>query len=106
MAYVMPPTLTPAEPAGAAVAPRDGVLVDVRDLRVQFQLDEGTVKAVDGATFHVNRGETLGIVGESGCGKSMTARAILRIVAKPGKIVGGQILYHRDGKAGSGTGGV
>ena len=73
-------------------------LVDVRDLRVQFNLDEGTVKAVDGATFDIRRGETLGIVGESGCGKSMTARSILRIVARPGRIVGGQILYHRDGK--------
>src|ERR1700736_4288058 len=71
------------------------LLIEVKELRTHFQLDEGTVKAVDGATFDIHRGQTLGIVGESGCGKSMTARSILRIVGRPGKIVGGQILYHR-----------
>jgi oligopeptide/dipeptide ABC transporter ATP-binding protein len=72
-------------------------LIELRDLRVHFDLDEGTVKAVDGADLTVRRGRTLGVVGESGCGKSMTARAILRIVGKPGRIVGGEILYHRNG---------
>jgi oligopeptide/dipeptide ABC transporter ATP-binding protein len=70
-------------------------LIEIKALRTYFELDEGTVKAVDGATFDIHRGQTLGIVGESGCGKSMTARSILRIVGRPGKIVGGQILYHR-----------
>jgi peptide/nickel transport system ATP-binding protein len=72
------------------------VLLEVRDLKTYFQLDEGLVRAVDGATFTVERGKTLGIVGESGCGKSVTARSILRIVPRPGRIVGGEILYHRD----------
>ncbi|MCD6286406.1 MAG: ABC transporter ATP-binding protein [Anaerolineae bacterium] len=53
------------------------------------------VRAVDGAQFDIYRGKTLGVVGESGCGKSVTARSIMRIVPKPGRIVGGQILYHR-----------
>ena len=53
------------------------------------------VKAVDGVDLNVPRGQTLGIVGESGCGKSITARSILQIVDTPGRIVGGQILYRR-----------
>ena len=57
----------------------------------------GLVKAVDGASFDIYAGKTLGIVGESGCGKSVTARSIMRIVDRPGKIVGGQILLRRDG---------
>ena len=71
------------------------LLVEVKDLKTYFYLDEGMVRAVDGAQFDVYRGKTLGVVGESGCGKSVTARSIMRIVPKPGRIVGGQILYHR-----------
>jgi peptide/nickel transport system ATP-binding protein len=71
-------------------------LLSVRDLQTFFFADEGTTKAVDGASFDVLPGRTLGIVGESGCGKSVTARSILRIVERPGRIVGGQILLHRD----------
>jgi len=66
----------------------------VRDLRVDFPLDEGTVRAVDGVTFSLERGRTLGVVGESGCGKTVTAQSILRIVPRPGRIVGGEILYY------------
>ncbi len=69
-------------------------LLEVEDLKTHFFLDEGTVRAVDGASFKVHRGETLGVVGESGCGKSLTARSILRIVRPPGRIVGGKILWH------------
>ncbi len=72
------------------------VLLEVRNLRTYFFLDEGTVKSVDGASFGIYRGQTLGVVGESGCGKSVTARSILRIVDPPGRIVEGEILYHRD----------
>jgi peptide/nickel transport system ATP-binding protein len=71
-------------------------LLSVRDLRTSFFQDEGTTKAVDGATFDVMPGKTLGIVGESGCGKSVTAQSILRIVGHPGRIVGGEIVLTRE----------
>jgi len=70
-------------------------LVEVKDLKVQFDVRDGIIKAVDGATFEIRRGRTLGLIGESGCGKSVTARAILQMVPKPGKVTGGEILYHR-----------
>lgn len=72
----------------------DTALLSVRDLKTYFFQDEGTVKAVDGASFDIYEGKTLGVVGESGCGKSVTARSILRIVEKPGQIVEGQILFR------------
>src|SRR4030081_2329335 len=74
----------------------DQPLLSVRDLQTYFMADEGTVKAVDGVSFDVYPGQTLGIVGESGCGKSVTAHSILRVVEEPGRIVGGQILLRRD----------
>jgi len=70
-------------------------LLSVRDLRTNFFQDEGTTKAVDGASFDVAPGKTLGIVGESGCGKSVTAQSILRIVDRPGRIVAGEIILTR-----------
>jgi len=70
------------------------ILVEVRDLRTSFFLDEGEVRAVDGATFAIRRGRILAIVGESGCGKSVTAYSILRIVQEPGRITGGRIVLH------------
>ena len=75
----------------------DSPLLAVRDLKTYFFQDDGLVKAVDGASFDVFPGRTLGIVGESGCGKSVTARSIMRIVDRPGRIVGGQILLQRNG---------
>ncbi len=69
-------------------------LIEVKDLKAYFFLHEGTVRAVDGATFAIRRGKTLGVVGESGCGKSVTSQAILRIVPPPGRIVSGQIIFH------------
>jgi len=71
------------------------LLLEVKDLKTYFFLDEGTVRAVDGVTFTIRRGQTLGVVGESGCGKSVTGQSILRIVPSPGRIVEGEILYHR-----------
>lgn len=68
-------------------------LLDVQDLRVQFFTDDGVVRAVDGLSFSIEKGKTLGIVGESGCGKSMTSLAILRLIPSPGKIAGGKILF-------------
>jgi peptide/nickel transport system ATP-binding protein len=82
----------------------DDILLSVRDLHTHFLLDEGVVKAVDGVSFDLRRGQTLGIVGESGCGKSITARSILRIVDRPGRIVAGQMLFNRPNRRGAGTG--
>jgi oligopeptide/dipeptide ABC transporter ATP-binding protein len=70
-------------------------LLSVRDLKTYFYQDEGVVRAVDGVSFDVAPGATLGIVGESGCGKSVTARSILRIVDRPGRIVEGEIRFRR-----------
>ena len=71
-------------------------LLSVRNLRTSFFQDEGTTRAVDGASFDVLPGKTLGIVGESGCGKSVTAQSILRIVEHPGRIVEGEIILTRE----------
>jgi peptide/nickel transport system ATP-binding protein/oligopeptide transport system ATP-binding protein len=69
-------------------------LLRVSDLRVHFESDEGTVKAVDGVSFEVAEGETLAVVGESGCGKSVTAMSILRLMeSQGGKVVGGQVEF-------------
>jgi peptide/nickel transport system ATP-binding protein len=70
-------------------------LLSVRNLRTSFFQDEGTTQAVDGASFDVSPGKTVGIVGESGCGKSVTAQSILRIVDRPGRIVAGEIVLTR-----------
>jgi oligopeptide/dipeptide ABC transporter ATP-binding protein len=70
-------------------------LLSVKDLKAYFHLDEGIVKAVDGVTFDIQAGHVLGIVGESGCGKSVTMKAILRILEPPGKIESGEILWNR-----------
>ncbi len=69
-------------------------LLSVRDLRTHFFTDEGVVHSVDGVSFDIFAGKTLGVVGESGCGKSVTARSILRIVEQPGRIIGGEILLR------------
>jgi oligopeptide/dipeptide ABC transporter ATP-binding protein len=70
-------------------------ILQVRDLHTHFFADEGVVRAVDGTSFDLFAGRTLGIVGESGCGKSVTARSLLRIVERPGRIVSGEILLRR-----------
>src|SRR5215472_16917168 len=76
-------------------------LLSVRNLQTYFAQDEGTVKAVDGVDLQMDAGATLGIVGESGCGKSVTARSILRIVDRPGRIVGGEICFRRPAASGA-----
>jgi len=69
-------------------------LLEVRDLETHFFTEEGVTRAVDGVSFAIDAGRTLGMLGESGCGKSMTALSILRLVPPPGRIVGGEILYQ------------
>jgi oligopeptide/dipeptide ABC transporter ATP-binding protein len=70
-------------------------LLEVKDLKTYFFLRRGVVKAVNGVSFTVDEGETLGLVGESGCGKSITCLSVLRLVPKPaGRIVGGEILFN------------
>ena len=75
----------------------DNVL-DVKDLRVYFYTDEGTARAVDGVSFSVRRGSVVAIVGESGCGKTVTAYSILRLIQDPGRIVDGSIMLARQDK--------
>jgi oligopeptide/dipeptide ABC transporter ATP-binding protein len=77
-------------------------LLEVNNLKTHFHLDQGIVRAVNGVNFTVRRGQTVGLVGESGCGKSILARSILRIVPAPGRIVEGNILFHRNGGNGDG----
>jgi peptide/nickel transport system ATP-binding protein/oligopeptide transport system ATP-binding protein len=72
------------------------VLIDIRNLKTHFFTDDGVVKAVDGVNFSIYRGKTLGVVGESGCGKSVTALSVMRLISPPGRIVEGEILF--DGK--------
>jgi oligopeptide transport system ATP-binding protein len=70
-------------------------LLDIRNLKTHFFTDEGVVRAVDGVDMHIAKGETLGVVGESGCGKSVTALSVMKLIPQPpGKIVEGQILYN------------
>ena len=71
-------------------------LLTIDNLRTHFFLDEGTVRAVDGVSLTIGRGETVAIVGESGCGKSVTAFSILQLISQPGKIVSGDIRLHRE----------
>jgi oligopeptide/dipeptide ABC transporter ATP-binding protein len=71
-------------------------LLEVKDLKTYFFTEDGVVKSVDGVNFYVNPGEVMGLVGESGCGKSVTSLSIMRLISPPGKIVSGQILF--DGK--------
>ena len=77
----------------------NNLLLEIKDLRVSFPLDEGTVRAVEGVNLTVRRGEVLGVVGESGCGKSVTAHSVLRIIPSPGRIDSGQILFHHPGQS-------
>ena len=69
------------------------LLLEVKDLKTYFYTGDGIVKAVDGVDFTVNDGEVLGIVGESGCGKSVTCLSVMRLISNPGKIVQGEILF-------------
>jgi oligopeptide/dipeptide ABC transporter ATP-binding protein len=69
-------------------------VLEVEDLQVYFHTEEGEIRAVDGVSFKMRRGKITALVGESGCGKSVTSYSILRLIQKPGKIVGGRILFN------------
>ncbi|MHA2010339.1 MAG: ATP-binding cassette domain-containing protein, partial [Promethearchaeota archaeon] len=71
-------------------------ILDVRDLTTYFYTEEGIVKAVEGVSFNINEGETLGLVGETGCGKSVTALSILQVVRPPGIIEKGQVIFRGE----------
>ncbi len=78
---------------------KNPLLIEVQDLKTYFFLHEGLVKAVDGVSFEIREGRSLGVIGESGCGKSVTAQSLMRIVpSPPGREVGGKILLHLRSK--------
>jgi peptide/nickel transport system ATP-binding protein len=101
MAYEMrriPMTSSSSTHAAPAVRTDDDLVLSVRDLKTHFTTEEGVVRAVDGVSFDVPAGKIVGMVGETGCGKSIAARSILRIVGRPGRIVSGEILLReKDG---------
>ncbi len=79
---------------GEVEDPGDDVLLEIRDLRTWFDTELGLVKAVDGVNYRIHKGETLGVVGESGCGKSVTAMSILQLIpTPPGRYAGGEIFF-------------
>ncbi len=88
--------LVPASARRMHRRPDGRPLLEIKGLRTSFRTREGVVRAVDGIDFSVDRGEIMGLVGESGCGKSVTSLSILRLVASPGSIDGGEILF--DGR--------
>lgn len=98
----MPESTTVSEEPQAAEAVRETAtdsVLEIEDLRVRFSTEEGEVRAVDGVTFAIPRGKIVAVVGESGCGKSVTAYSILRLIQKPGRIAGGRITLHPKERA-------
>jgi peptide/nickel transport system ATP-binding protein/oligopeptide transport system ATP-binding protein len=78
-------------------APRHtGPLLEIKGLKTHFFTQDGTVKAVDGVTFQIGHGQTLGVVGESGCGKSITSLSVMRLIERPGRIVAGEINLNGE----------
>jgi oligopeptide transport system ATP-binding protein len=89
--------LTVSEPESQAQGQPTGRLLEVEDLRVEFRTQDGVAKVINGVTYHVNAGETLAVLGESGSGKSVTAQSIMGILdTPPGFVTGGQIRFHGD----------
>ena len=90
MPYILTSALRP--PPDSSMPP----LIDIQNLKTYFYTDEGVVKAVDDVSLTIPRGKTLGLVGESGCGKSVTALSIIRLISPPGRIAGGRITMHDE----------
>jgi oligopeptide/dipeptide ABC transporter ATP-binding protein len=88
--------MSPLDPADAALRDPHERLLEIRGLKTHFDTRDGVVKAVDEVSFHVDRGEVIGVVGESGCGKSVTALSVMGLVSHPGKVVAGEIIF--DGR--------
>jgi oligopeptide/dipeptide ABC transporter ATP-binding protein len=86
-------TITELREQRSAPAAPDKPLLDVRGLRTSFHTRDGVVRAVTGVDLHVNRGEILGLVGESGCGKSVTSLSLMRLIARPGRIEAGEVVF-------------
>ena len=86
-------TLTDVRPPRRRMGEAGERLLDVRGLRTSFHTSDGVVRAVTGVDFHVDRGEVMGLVGESGCGKSVTSLSILRLIAPPGRIEAGEVIF-------------
>lgn len=78
------------------IGPSGDPILEINDLETYFFTRDGVVKAVDGVDLSVGKGEILGLVGESGCGKSVTAMSVLRLIQNPGEIVGGSIRFHGE----------
>ncbi|MHA2157189.1 MAG: ATP-binding cassette domain-containing protein, partial [Candidatus Hodarchaeales archaeon] len=76
-----------------ATANTQDVILDIKNLKVNFYTYEGVVKALDGIDLSIYKGESFGLVGETGCGKSVTVRSVMRLIEEPGKIVEGEIYY-------------
>lgn len=95
MSSVAPAAATGARTAGKGKAgsDRSDLMLDVQGLKTYFYTEDGVVKAVDGVDLKVKRGETVGIVGESGCGKSVTSLSVMRLISAPGRIVEGRIIF-------------
>ncbi len=92
--------MEPAQTQQSDSQPRNDTLLDVKNLKTYFYTEEGVVRAVDDIDFSLKRGETLGMVGESGCGKSVTSLSVMQLVLKPrGRIIGGDIQFiNREGQ--------
>ena len=78
------------------ILPNSKTLIEIQDLKMHFFTDKGIVKAVDGVNFDIRKGEAVGLVGESGCGKTMTALCLMRLVPRPGRILSGKVLFHGE----------
>ncbi len=86
--------INPVNPVNPTAAEKRKVILEVKDLQIHYETPTGSVIAVNSINFYLRQGETLGLVGESGCGKTTTAMGILRLVQPPGRIVGGQVLLN------------